>query len=207
MSKVRDFNLLKAGEVNATSTNTNSVSVVVNADTSGNSANANFQIPMPPSTTTTTQDMGGVIYPPPSILPQEATVQVPQEYQQQMDILQNELDFYKLLSSILSDVLKDNNPKLIINVIDSSGKIIIKGEDLIKLIAIKTRKREQDINLRYKDNDPGCLIKISPIKLIEDIKINNESFNLRYNAEYNILKDDYNISLEKVIINPIIQYH
>ena len=203
MSKVRDFNLLKAGEVNATSTNTNSVSVVVNADTSGQSSN--FQIPMPPSTTTT-QDVGGVIYPP-SLLPQEATVQVPQEFQQQIDILQNELDFYKLLSSILSDVLKDNNPKLIINVIDSSGKIIIRGEDLIKLIAIKTKKRDQDINLRYKDNEPGCLTKISPIKLIEDIKINNESFNLRYNAEYNILKDDYNISLEKVIINPIIQYH
>ena len=195
MSKVRDFNLLKAGEVNATSTNTNSVSVVVNADSSGQSSN--FQIPMPPLTTTT--DAGGVMYPP-SILPQEAQVQVPPEFQQQMEILQNELDFYKLMSSILSDVLKDNNPKLIINVIDSTGKIIIKGEDLIKLIAIKTKKQDKDINLRYKENEPGCLTKISPIKLIEDIKINNESFNLKYNAEYNILKDDYNISLEKVII-------
>ena len=158
MSKVRDFNLLKAGEVNATSTNTNSVSVVVNADTSGQSASANFQIPIPPST----QETGGVIYPP-SLLPQEANVQVPPEFQIQMDNLRNELEFYKLLSSILSDVLKDNNPKLIINVIDTSGKIIIKGEDLIKLIAIKTKKREQDINLRYKDNEPGCLTKISPI--------------------------------------------
>ena len=33
MSRTRDFNLLKAGESNATSTNTNTVSVVVNADT------------------------------------------------------------------------------------------------------------------------------------------------------------------------------
>ena len=184
MSKVRDFNLLKAGEVNATSTNTNSVSVVVNADTSGQSAN--FQIPIPPQ-----PDLGGVMYPP--ILPQEATVQLPPEQQ-------NELDFYKLLSSILSDVLKDNNPKLLINVFDQSGKIILKGEDLIKLIAIKTQKQDRDINLRYKDDEPHCLSKVSPVKIIEDIKINNESFNLKYNAEYNILKDDYNISLEKVII-------
>ena len=194
MSKVRDFNLLKAGEVNATSTNTNSVSVVVNADTSGQSTSTNFQIPTPPIT-----EQGGVIYPQ-SILPQEANVQVPPDYQQQIDSLQNELEFYKLLSSILSAVLKDNNPKLIINLIDMSGKIIIRGEDLIKLIAIKTKTHETDINLRYRDNEPGCIHKFSPIKTVEDIKINNESFNLRYNAEYNILKDDYNISLEKVII-------
>ena len=193
MSKVRDFNLLKAGEVNATSTNTNSVSVVVNADTSGQSTSANFQIPTPPLET------GGVIYQQ-SILAQEANVQVPQDYQQQIDSLTNELEFYKLLSAIFSAVLKDNNPKLIINLIDMSGKIIIKGEDLIRLIAIKTKTHERDINLRYKDNEPGCIHRISPIKTIEDIKINNESFNLRYNAEYNILKDDYNISLEKVII-------
>ncbi len=81
-----------------------------------------------------------------------------------------------------------------------SGKIIIRGEDLIKLIAIKTKTHETNINLRYRDNEPGCIHKFSPIKTIEDIRINNESFNLRYNAEYNILKDDYNISLEKVII-------
>ena len=37
MSKIRDFNLVKASDIstNATNTNTNSVNVVVNADTSG----------------------------------------------------------------------------------------------------------------------------------------------------------------------------
>ena len=129
----------------------------------------------------------------PSLLPQEANVELPPGYQ-------NELEFYKLLASILSDVLKDNNPKLIVNVIDTSGKIIIKGEDLIRLIAIKTNVDVKDVNLRYCDEEPGCMTKISPIKIIEDIKIKNESFSLRYNAEYNILKDDFNISLRKVII-------
>ena len=205
MNRTHDFNLLKAGEVNATSSNTNTVSVVVNADTQSGarqeSQNINFtQTPMP-----TLGDPQQVIYPTSSaapsgypeasqsLLPQAARVELPQGYQ-------NELDFYKLLASILSDVLKDNNPKLIVNVIDTSGKIIIRGEDLIRLIAIKTNVDVKDVNLRYRDEEPGCMSKISPIKIIEDIKINNESFSLRYNAEYNILKDDFNISLRKVIL-------
>ena len=203
MSKVRDFNLIKAGEVNATSTNTNSVNVVVNADTSGQSSNANFTVP--PTPTPNLTETGGVIYAP-SLLPAAATVEVPPEYQQQIEELTNELSFYKLISSILSDILKDNNPKLIVNLIDQSGKIILTGEQLIQLIAIKTKKDEKDINLRYKDEEPGCFSKIKPIKDIQDIKINNESFSLKYNAEYNILKDDYNISLDRVIINPVITY-
>ena len=200
MSKVKDFNLIKAGEVNATSTNTNSVNVVVNADTSGQSSNTNFTTPMPIS------EPGGVIYAP-SLLPATANVQVPPEYQIQIEELTNELNFYKLMASILSDILKDNNPKLIVNLIDQSGKIIISGEQLIKLIAIKTKKDEKDINLRYKDEEPGCWSKIKPIKEVQDIKINNETFSLKYNAEYNILKDDYNISLNRVIINPAITYN
>lgn len=200
MSRTRDFNLLKAGEVNATSSNTNTVSVVVNADTqSGAHQDSTQKLNFTPTPMPALGDPQQVMYPGetqgavPSLLPQEANVELPQGFQ-------NELDFYKLLASILSDVLKDNNPKLIVNVIDTSGKIIIKGEDLIRLIAIKTNVDVKDVNLRYCDEEPGCMSKLSPIKIIEDIKIKNESFSLRYNAEYNILKDDFNISLRKVII-------
>ena len=203
MSKVHDFNLLKVGESNVTSSNTNTVSVVVNADTSGNSGgNTNFTIPPTPI------EPGNVIYPPPtppapespSILPQGVTVNLPPQEENSNGVNQSEFEFYQLLSSILSDMLKDNNPKLIVNLIDTSGKIIIKAADLIRLIAIKTNNDVKDVNLRYCDDDPGCCAKISPVKLIEDIKIKNESFNLKYNAEYNILKDNFNISLTKVII-------
>jgi len=176
MSRVCDFNLIKGLETRATATNNNSVNVVVN--------------------TPAASDSGAVLYPPP-LLPQDANVEVPSLPQQQPS---NELEFYKLLSSILSDVLKDNNPKLIVNVIDTSGKIIVKAEDLVRLIAIKTHHDVKDVNLRYIEQEPGCMNKVSPIKQIEDIKINNESFSLRYNADYNILKDDFNISLVKVII-------
>ena len=215
MSKIRDFNLVKASDIstNATNTNTNSVNVVVNADTSG----SNNQIPANQgvnfTSTPTPISQLGVTYPPEaqtnvayaSVLPREATVNLPVNTEE-TDRLNQELEFYKLLSSILSSILKDNNPKLIINLIDTSGKIIISGEQLIDLIAVKTGVNKNNVNIQYKDEEPGCLTKVSPIKNISNIKINNENFNLKYNADYNIIKDDFNISLEKVIINPSINY-
>ena len=214
MSKVRDFNLVKASDVTttSTSTNTNSVSVVVNADTSGannnnNAGGVNFtttptpQLPTQTVYYTPVQDVGMSQ----SILPREANVELPQNTEE-VDRLNQELEFYKLLSSILSSILKDNNPKLIINLIDTSGKIIITGEQLIELIAIKTRNDKNNVNIQYKDEEPGCLSKVNPIKNISNIKINNETFSLKYNADYNIIRDDFNISLDKVIINPAITY-
>ena len=114
----------------------------------------------------------------------------------------SELKFYKLLSQTLSNILKDNNPKLIINLIDQSGKIIIEAQTLIELIAIKTNSNPQLVNIQYGEvEEIKCnLGKVSPIKNIKNIKIDNENFNLKYNKEYNILQDEFNISLDKVII-------
>ena len=214
MSKVRDFNLVKASDVTttSTSTNTNSVSVVVNADTSGannnnNAGGVNFTSTPTPQLPTQTVHYTPVqdVEMSQSILPREANVELPQNTEE-VDSLKQELEFYKLLSSILSSILKDNNPKLIINLIDTSGKIIITGEQLIELIAIKTRNDKNNVNIQYKDEEPGCLSKVNPIKNISNIKINNETFSLKYNADYNIIRDDFNISLDKVIINPAITY-
>ena len=115
---------------------------------------------------------------------------------------ESELKFYKLLSQTLSNILKDNNPKLIINLIDQSGKIIIEAQTLIELIAIKTNSNPQLVNIQYGEvEEIKCnLGKVSPIKNIKNIKIDNENFNLKYNKEYNILQDEFNISLDKVII-------
>ncbi len=71
---------------------------------------------------------------------------------------------------------------------------------MIAIKTVKDVKDVKDVNLSYREPEPGCMSKVSPIKLIEDIKIKNESFALRYNADFNILKDDFNISLEKTII-------
>lgn len=181
----------------ATNNNTNSVNVVVNSDKN-------------------------VMYPAP-ILPRDAMVNLPKDMQPnkqpdkqpniqpnthqdtQLNIstpnfYRNEIEFYKTLSSILSSILKDNNPKLIANLIDNSGKVILTGNQLVKIISLKIMKDPSEVNIQYKDEEPGCMAKVKFIKDIINIKINNESFSLKYNAEYNILKDDYNISLDRVII-------
>ena len=218
MSKVRDFNLLKVADVSSNSTNTNSVSVVVNADSSGNSQSNNDAVnfhqqgpstPMP----TYREAAAPMSYPPQSIFPNEASLASQSEQlQQQLQELELENKFYKLLSQTLSNLLANDDPKLLINLIDQSGKIIIEGQTLIELIAIKTNTDKNLVNISFVDEEPNCFTKVSPIKRISKIKINDESFPLRFNREYNILQDDYKISLDKCIIPQIpldngITYH
>lgn len=229
MSVIKDFVLSKGGENRAhtqsTNTNTNNISINVSSDQGGIPPSSIQPSPVaqPISMTPqsagnftthaqqpgqTTEDPVAVVYPSP-LLP-DSQVQLSPEVQAQLQRavdMESELEFYRRLSTILSNILKDNNPKLIANVIDCSGKIIVSGNDLVNLIAIKTHKDPSEITLRYRDEEPGCCAKVSPIKNISDIKINNESFNLKYNSDYNILKDDFNISLERVIIVPAISYH
>ena len=112
-------------------------------------------------------------------------------------------EFYKLLALTFSNILKDNNPKLIANIIDNSGKIIVEAGNLVKIIALITGARETDIHIEYINNDgAGCTActKIKPIKKIENIKIGYSDFKLGFNDKYNILTDTFNISLKKCII-------
>ena len=217
MSKVRDFNLLKVADVSNNSTNTNSVSVVVNTDsqkTNANNDNVNFTTPPTPPTPTlpacppgTPMPLGTTgqspIFPVPNIQPGEvgySSTSNQLQLQQQIQLLEIENRFYKLLSSTLSNILRDNNPKLLINLIDQSGKVIIEARTLIELIAIKTNSDPNSVNIQWCDEETGCLSKVSPVKNISNIKIDNETFSLKYNREYNILQDDFNISLDKCII-------
>ena len=204
MSKVRDFNLLKVADVSSNSTNTNSVSVVVNSTNgagTSNNDNVNFTpTPMPQSPIFPVPNIqpGEVEYP--STSNQQQQQQIQREAQARCEALEIENRFYKLLSSTLSNILRDNNPRLLINLIDQSGKVIIEARTLIELIAIKTNSDPNSVNIQWCDEETGCLAKVSPVKNISNIKIDNETFSLKYNREYNILQDDFNISLDKCII-------
>ena len=217
MSKLRDFNLLKVADVSSNSTTTNSVSVVVNS--TGNNSNDNNQcqqgnftqqgsIPMPlfppaldaapvyPSMTDNNTATAAQVSP--SAL--EANARRILDLEATLRLNERELKFYQLLSQTLSNLLKDNNPKLIINLIDQSGKIIIEAPTLIELIAIKCNVDANSVSIQYRDEEPTCMTKVNPIKNIANIKINNETFSLKFNREFNILQDNFNISLERVII-------
>jgi hypothetical protein len=113
----------------------------------------------------------------------------------------NELKLYKLLSLTLAGILKTNNPKLFANLIDNSGKVILDAVNLVKLIALITNTKEEDVNIEYQtQEEPTCWSKIKPVKIIENIKVQHKDFKLCYNYEYNVLSDTYAISLKKFIV-------
>ena len=108
--------------------------------------------------------------------------------------------FYKQLSNILSNILSKHDAKLIANIWDRTGNIILSGSELCIIISSLCDVDVNSISIVYADDDPGCLTKIKPLKSIVNIKIDNRDFNLFYNEQYNILHDDFKISMNKVFI-------
>ena len=109
-------------------------------------------------------------------------------------------DVYKTLSKTLSEILKDNNIKLIANIIDQSGKVIIDVEALIQIVALICQVQAEDVTIEYDASGSGCCASINPIRGIENIKVGGLDFRLAYNEKYNELTDTYSISLKKTII-------
>ena len=139
---------------------------------------------------------GKALYPDPSNIEVQ-----PQFVEREVNVDINNDSLYKHLAVTFSEILKSNNVKLIANVLDSTGKVIISANDLVQAIALVLEIDINNVKLSYEDPEPGCSCKnISPIKTIVSIKINGLDFQSQYNKEYNVLMDEFNISLEKVII-------
>jgi hypothetical protein len=111
--------------------------------------------------------------------------------------------FYKKLSEITIEILKTVNTKLIANIIDTSGFVIVSAPNLVSLISLLTGIDENSITISYVISETGCLQKYNPIKAITAIKVGNEDFNVKYNEDFNTLSNAYSISTSKVFI-PII---
>ena len=105
----------------------------------------------------------------------------------------NELDLYKTIAKTYGHILKDNNPKLVANLIDQSGRVIIDAESLIKIVALVCQAQPESINIEYELSGGGCCAKINPIKRIEAIKVAGLDFKLTYNEKYNMLTDEYSV--------------
>lgn len=117
------------------------------------------------------------------------------------------ISFLKKLNEILTQTLISDDVKLLTNIIDDSGKIILSGSDLCELISLMLSKENNsvavnDIAINYKENFvTDCLkVKILPYKHISNIKIKNKDFKNFQNEAYNILTDVYKISLRTVYI-------
>ena len=113
----------------------------------------------------------------------------------------DELGLYKLIAHTFAVILKDTNSKLIANIIDNSGKIIIDATSLCQIIGLICGVDATKVHIEYVlKEEGGCMAKVNPIKQIENIKIDYLDFKLAYNSQYNILADQYHISLRKVIV-------
>ena len=114
----------------------------------------------------------------------------------------NSMDLYKHLAVSFSNILKSNNPKLIANIIDNSGKVILSAMDIITAISLMLMVDTNSIKINYIETEnTGCLCnKLNPIKNISSIKVNGYDFNLAFNKQYNMLSDDFGVSLTRCLI-------
>ena len=201
MDRIADFNISSNRQRHR---NTNSCNVVINNNHSNSTPQFRSVTGAPP------RNPGTVVYPsvnqsmttenpyanvePPII---ERDVTLTEEAQ---PLNGNELDLYKTIAKTYGHILKDNNPKLVANLIDQSGRVIIDAESLIKIVALVCQVQPESINIEYELSGGGCCAKINPIKRIEAIKVAGLDFKLTYNEKYNMLTDEYSVSLRKVLI-------
>ena len=122
------------------------------------------------------------------------------EYTTSDNLMMRENDLFKHLAVSFSNILKSNNPKLIANLVDQSGKVILSANDLVTAIALILGINESSVKISYEDPEAGCLAKVNPIKKISSIKANGYDFQLAFNKEYNTLTDDFGVSLVSCLI-------
>ena len=193
MDRIADFNISSNRQRHR---NTNSCNVVINNNHSVNGSHAH----RPPGTIVYPQVNQSMHNEPnpyanvdPPVIERDVTLE-------DENLNGNELDLYKTIAKTYGHILKDNNPKLVANLIDQSGRVIIDAESLIKIVALVCQAQPESINIEYELSGGGCCAKINPIKRIEAIKVAGLDFKLTYNEKYNMLTDEYSVSLRKVLI-------
>jgi hypothetical protein len=122
------------------------------------------------------------------------------EFYTELNALRLENAINKEIALTLSRILKSNNKKLLANLLDQSGKIIVDIESLATIISKLLNVNLDTIHISYSVPTEGCLAKVTKIYDIDNIKINHIDFRLGYNEKYNVLNDDYAISLTKIIL-------
>jgi hypothetical protein len=119
--------------------------------------------------------------------------------------IEENIEFHKKRADILTHILCNDNVKLIANLIDASGKVILSQQDFCELVAVMLSTNEHtyepsQIRLELREEViSSCLkVQISPFKAIRGIKIDNHDFSIVHNEAFNVLKNVYQISTEMV---------
>ena len=126
---------------------------------------------------------------------------LPNPYEQATQPIMPVPDFLNVYVKMLAELLTINDFKLLAQLIDPTGKIIFNLADLTRLIALFIGCTEDLININLlSPEEIGCFShKFSPFRSIENIKVHGRDFKFFFNQHYNALRDDYKVSLDKII--------
>ena len=202
MDRIADFNISSNRQRHR---NTNSCNVVINNNHAQHLSAPAYTRPKPPpgsvaypSVNPTSADSNP--YENPQVIDRDVVIDdsVPKETTPVLN--GNELDLYKPIEKTYGQILKDNNPKLVANLIDQSGRVIVDAESLVRIVALVCQVVPESVNISYEVKETGCCGKLNPIKTIEAIKVGGLDFKLTYNEKYNMHTDEYSVSLRKVLI-------
>ena len=125
--------------------------------------------------------------------------------------IDSNIEFHKKRADIMTRILCMDNKKLLANLIDKSGKVILSAQEFCELVACMLSTEAypylpSDINLTLQEEvNTSCLKSVvSPFKHVISIKINNQDFYNVQNEAYNILTNNYKVSVETVYVPPSI---
>lgn len=111
------------------------------------------------------------------------------------------------LIRIFKELLIHNDAQLLANLIDRSGKIILKAADFTKLLAAMLSANGKvvkpgDIKLKYnEDIMTSCFrVKVSPFKHIVNISVGDQDLRIHQYECYNVLTNEFDISAELIYI-------
>ena len=110
------------------------------------------------------------------------------------DPLQN---FKNAYLAILLQVISSDKA-LLNNLIEPSGKVLLRADWMITLISAITGVDDKNINIAIREVEAGCFAKLPLFRDVVDILVNGKSMYISYNETYNKLKN-FNIDLQHVI--------
>ena len=137
----------------------------------------------------------------------------------------DDLELYKFLVNAFHEIIVSDiksmlfheiivsDIKSMLNIIDQSGLIILDANNLIGVIARTCGVTEDNVKIEIEDEaEGGCIAilrKVSPLKPVRKIKVNQGSgfmdFSLAWNDLYNKIQDEYCISLERVYESELLE--
>ena len=110
------------------------------------------------------------------------------------DPLQN---FKNAYLAVLLQVISSDKA-LLNNLIEPSGKVLLRADWMITLISAITGVDDKNINIAIREVEAGCFAKLPLFRDVVDILVNGKSMYISYNETYNKLKN-FNIDLQHVI--------